>query len=260
MPRTKYHSPKKKTPYTDNDALDPTHNALAGIDDQEDEDTPAPLPIAALAGSAGYDEFDQLPVPLSGRDYREQLFIREFLKDLNMREAARRAGYTTSSARDMGLRLYRKHGTQIQRLMEDRLVRLELDADAIVNEVVRMAHCSVQDLYDDNGNIIPIQDLPRHVAACIQSMDVREDRETGGIYDIRKIRLYDKLSALKLMLQHLGLISPDGATQINVQVNNAVDIDTTTLTDEQLDAVLLLANGHDPLPPTDDTVRAPRRR
>jgi len=70
-----------------------------------------------------------------------------------------------------------------------------------------LAFANIQDLYDDNGNLIPISELPREVAASIQSTKARRERgrnprdgEDDTETEILDVKVYDK----RLSLVDLG--------------------------------------------------------
>jgi phage terminase small subunit len=70
----------------------------------------------------------------------------------------------------------------------------------ILEEAANLAQFNPKDLRDAEGKLIPMKDLPRHVAAAIAS----EEFDENGV--LRKYRTYPKNESIKLLLQHLGAL------------------------------------------------------
>lgn len=140
------------------------------------------------------------------------LFCKEYLKDLNGTEAAKRAGYSEDSAHVMASRLLgRPHIKRfINRLKSDRNLRLQVDSDSVLAELTRLAFVDLAQLYDDKGALKDIRKIPKNVRRAISSVEIDElftgfgkDREQIGL--TKKIKLYDKTKALELIGKHLKM-------------------------------------------------------
>ena len=71
----------------------------------------------------------------------------------------------------------------------------------------------VQERFDEAGHPKPIHDLPEHVSAALQSVDVVRGTPATGDVDHR-FRFWDTLRALDLLLRHLQPASePERQTQ-----------------------------------------------
>lgn len=69
---------------------------------------------------------------------KQQMFIIEYLKDLNATQAAIRAGYSENTAYAMGFENLRKPkiAEQIQKEMDKRSDRVEIDADNVLEGIL----------------------------------------------------------------------------------------------------------------------------
>ena len=78
---------------------------------------------------------------------KQQRFCEEYLVDLNATQAALRAGYCASSVNKSGPRLLVNVGIQneIQRLKAQRSERTQIQADAVVTELAKVAFSNIQD-------------------------------------------------------------------------------------------------------------------
>jgi len=110
---------------------------------------------------------------------KQELFVSEYLVDLNATQAAIRAGYSRSDARNAGYRNLRQPQVKaaIDKAQAPRLAKLALDADAVLAELTRIARANLLDYmrFDENG--IPIVDpsqLDRESAAALSEVVVEE--------------------------------------------------------------------------------------
>ena len=102
---------------------------------------------------------------------KQQRFVDEYLIDLNATQAAIRAGYSARTAAETGHENLRKPqiAAALEAQMKVRSERLEIDADRVLQEIAKFAFAPV---------------------------DTSEAAE---------IKVSEKLSALKLLGEHLGL-------------------------------------------------------
>jgi phage terminase small subunit len=70
---------------------------------------------------------------------KQAMFCKEYLIDLNATQAAIRAGYSKKTAAEMGFENLRKPHLQkeIQRLMNKRSAKIEIEADDILESILR---------------------------------------------------------------------------------------------------------------------------
>lgn len=85
--------------------------------------------------------------------------------------------------------------------------KLGIDEERVLREMALLAFANVQDLYDEQGNLIPICDLPRDVAAAIQSVKARRvmSREDDEDTTIIEVKGYDKRATLVDLGKHIGM-------------------------------------------------------
>lgn len=137
---------------------------------------------------------------------KQQLFVDEYLIDLNATQAAIRAGYSANSARDIGCENLTKPNIQqvIAEHMAERSKRTGVNQDRIVLELAKIAFVNMGDLIDlKNGSILTTaktDDL-----ACIEGFKYKEsDNDYGGSVE-REVKFASKLRALELLGKHLGM-------------------------------------------------------
>ena len=136
---------------------------------------------------------------------KQQMFCKEYLIDLNATQAAIRAGYSAKTAEWIGPQLLGKShvAAEIQDKMDKRAAKIEITADKVLQEIAKMAFANVQDLYDEHGILKPISELPRDVAAAVQSVKVNLTEACA----VQEVKLWDKKGTLELLGKHLKLFT-----------------------------------------------------
>src|SRR5687768_8577770 len=86
---------------------------------------------------------------------RQAAFVREYLVDLNGKQAAIRAGYGEASAEAAASRLLRvvKVKAEIDAKIAARASRIEVKADEVLAELKRVALCDVRQAFDEEGRL-----------------------------------------------------------------------------------------------------------
>lgn len=121
----------------------------------------------------------------------DQIFAREYLKDLDVAKAAERVGILRS-VRHFGNALLKRHRVQaiIQAEMQARRVRLQIDADFVLSELMRqlarltaMLGQDIGELYAESGAIKPLAEWPalwrQRLVTEIHSQDLYEYSSDG---------------------------------------------------------------------------------
>lgn len=135
---------------------------------------------------------------------KQELFAREYLKDLNATQAAIRAGYSEKTAKETGYENLTKPHIQelIAELNKDRLDRLQINADYVLRRLVEIDEMDVLDILLANGELKPIKDWPKVWRTTLSGMDVTEMAgDAAGL--LKKIKWPDKVKNLELLGKHV---------------------------------------------------------
>lgn len=149
---------------------------------------------------------------------KQQIFVREYLKDMNATQAYLRAGYKTSEdvAGVMGGKLLKKPriAAAINHVLGSRLSSLDINNDTILREIALMAFGNIFDfirVQADGTAYVDLSKLTREQAAAIQELSFEEgmDSSGGGVKPIKKVKfkLADKKGSLELLGKYLKLFS-----------------------------------------------------
>lgn len=140
--------------------------------------------------------------------HKQELFVEEYLKDLNATQAAIRAGYSKKTAGITGFENLKKPNISraIAEAQEKRIKRVQIDADYVLNELYEIREMDISDILDDHGNVLPIKDWPKIWRKSISGLDIQELMGDGELLAlIKKIKWPDKLATLKLLGQHIDI-------------------------------------------------------
>ena len=147
---------------------------------------------------------------------KQSRFIREYLIDLNATAAAKRAGYSNNkSAEVTGFRLLSndKIAAEISKAMDKRGEKTGITAERVVRELACIAFLDIKDLFEEDGSVKLVRDMPENARRAISGLDVCElfDDEKGAqkhaIGLIKKLRNWSKIDALELLGKHLNMFN-----------------------------------------------------
>lgn len=149
---------------------------------------------------------------------KHELFVAEYLIDLNATQAAIRTGYSAKTAEQIGYQLLQKTSVQqaIAKAMAERSKRTGVNQDRVVQELAKLAFINMTDVVDGDGKIK--DDATEDDKACIESIKYKESSTDSGSGVEREVKIGSKLKALELLGKHLGMWND------KVDVNVAVPI------------------------------------
>ncbi len=137
---------------------------------------------------------------------KQQLFVDEYLIDLNATQAAIRAGYSVASARDIGCENLTKPNIQeaIAKAMAERSRRTGINQDRVVEELAKLAFVNIADVVDVKTGAVR-EDASKEDLACIQSIKYKTTESLNGTSVEREVKIADKKGNLELLGKHLGM-------------------------------------------------------
>lgn len=149
---------------------------------------------------------------------RERLFIKLYLIEPNATKAARDAGFSKKSARELGYRLLKKVYIKnaIEAAMKKREDKLSMDRQEILRELSIIGRSDLANYIEiDEGGLIrakTFEQMPEGTSRALESIEenrtIRESsdgKDDNVVNDKIKFKMHDKIRALELLGKNLGL-------------------------------------------------------
>jgi phage terminase small subunit len=99
---------------------------------------------------------------------------------------------------------------QVKRAAAQRVADMLADAidpNRVLREAGRLAYSDIRELFDADGNFLPIKQWPDDIARAVSSVEVVKKNVTTGdgkVDDVLKVRLWDKPGKLQDLMKHHG--------------------------------------------------------
>ena len=138
---------------------------------------------------------------------KQQLFVDEYLIDLNATQAYIRAGYKNFDS--AGVEANKtlnipKVRAAVDAALAERSRRTGINQDRVVEELAKLAFVKASDVIDVNtATVLP--DAKPEDLACIQSVKIKRTTKGKSTIEEREVRFYDKKGSLELLGRHLGM-------------------------------------------------------
>lgn len=150
---------------------------------------------------------------------KQELWVACYLVHLNATRASIEAGYTKhpEASRVHGSRMLTKANVleAVERRRQLVIEKLNVTADMVVSELAAVAFATLDDVapWDGTGaTLIPSEQLERRKRAAVKGIKFRRTRTIGKDEDEDDVEvehvefvMHDKVAALKLLGQHLGI-------------------------------------------------------
>lgn len=137
---------------------------------------------------------------------KQQVFVAEYLVDLNATQAAIRAGYSVRTADRIGPELLGKTwvAKAVAEGQEKRAVRTGITQDKVLEQYARLAFFDIRKLYNSDGTLKPVHEWDDESAAAVNGIEAVElGTDLPGV--VRKVKLADRRAALADIGKHLGM-------------------------------------------------------
>jgi phage terminase small subunit len=142
---------------------------------------------------------------------KQARFVAEYIKDLNGTQAAIRAGYRKHTAAVQAHDLLRnpKIMAAVDAAKLERSERTQIDADWVLTRLADEADADMADLYDDNGDLLPVEDWPpiwrKGLVGGVKIEALYDDsgEERRIVGHVKEIKLVDRTRRLELIGKHV---------------------------------------------------------
>lgn len=114
---------------------------------------------------------------------------------------------------------------RIKELQKEAYERNKATVDEIVNVLSGMVRFDIGDLYDHEGALLPIKEMPLIARQMISQLDTDEIKIQGvTVGHSKKIRTISKLDAVEKLMKHLGGYKEDNSQKGSIILINEKDI------------------------------------
>lgn len=148
------------------------------------------------------------------------MFCKEYLLDLNGKEAAIRAGYSEQTAAEQAYHLLQKKAVQdkISKLMTDRMRKLEISGEDVVKEFLSIANDDIGNYLkfytsEDGEMKVEVKDSESISTKNISEITIAKD----GSF---KFKLYSRENALLQLGRHMGIFNDKMGLNVNEELMN----------------------------------------
>jgi phage terminase small subunit len=167
---------------------------------------------------------------------REKLFIFEYLLDFDEARAAQEAGYPSPSE---GRRLLRKRAVaeEIRQAKERQAERYRISPERICEELAKVAFADAKDFYPTLGQTLDLGRLDSNRSRAISefTIDEQEDLNSGQIYRRTKVRLHDKIAALRDLARIAGLLREEHVLTLEAKIKQMTPQERVNMANELIE-------------------------
>ena len=153
---------------------------------------------------------------------KQEKYCQMYVKYSNKSVAYRKA-YNTENMKPESVhqKAFEVHNNvKIQLRIEELQKQLEkrnaLSLDKVVQALSEIATFDIQDIYDDDGNVKPLSEIPKSARMAIQSVksfEIGSDKK-GTKATIRYVKLLNKLEAFDKLMKHFGGYEKDNTQKV----------------------------------------------
>lgn len=163
----------------------------------------------------------------------QERFCREYVKDLDGRAAAIRAGYMAGIHLGDSVKRLLKHPRIQARIAElqapiAREVRAEAEADWVVAQLVKIAHADPRKFFHPDGTPKKVHELGDDEAAALSAFE--PSGEAG--------KVVDRLKVLELLGRHFGLWSQKPASPQDTNLFEGMSLDDVRRIRDRVGSIL----------------------
>ena len=143
--------------------------------------------------------------------HKEELYCQNYVVCMNQSTAYRLAFEADAmNSNSVAVEACRLHSNpnitlRIKAIQKEAYERNKATIDELVNTLSNMVRFDIAELYDDDGNLLPIKQMPLTARQMISELISDEIRIAGQtIGETKKVKTIAKLDAVEKLMKHLG--------------------------------------------------------
>ncbi|WP_167646413.1 terminase small subunit [Mameliella alba] len=143
------------------------------------------------------------------KNTRHEAFAQARVAGMTIDAAYVEAGYKPNRSNASQLNAKEHIRQRIRELQDAAAEQAEMTAAQVLKEIGQIAFSDIRELFDQQGNLLPVDAMPEKTAKAIQSIKVSSKAvpgsETGEMVFTTEIKFWDKNAALDRLFRHFGL-------------------------------------------------------
>jgi phage terminase small subunit len=156
-----------------------------------------------------------------------QAYIRSGDKSAAYREAYSTSKMKPESVNRKAFELFNevKIRSRVEVLQKEVAIRNEITIDELVQTLAGMVRFDPASVYDENGVLKSIHEMPIVARQMISELNIDEikeyrDGKTNVIGQTKKLKLFDKLGAVEKLMRHLGGYEKDNKQKGEISISS----------------------------------------
>lgn len=143
---------------------------------------------------------------------RQEAFCHEYLVDFCGSQAAARAGYKQSTRANLARKAHELLNNErikerLSVLTAERFRAVDIKTEQVLEEISKVAFINIKNFLDDNGNILPVDQISETDFAAVAEITERRIGSKDDPIVEKKYKLADKLKALEMLGRYLKLFT-----------------------------------------------------
>ena len=135
---------------------------------------------------------------------KQRRWVDLYVVDLDPDKASRGVGFTPSYGRKLCTRVHIKRA--IAARQKKAFEATGVTPEMVIEELGRWLMLDPIDIFNDDGSMKPLSEIPSHVRRSILGLEI-EERNTRGGNKLRKLKLFPKERAAEMLGKHFKLFT-----------------------------------------------------
>ncbi len=148
------------------------------------------------------------------KNTRHEAFAQARVAGMTIDAAYVEAGYKANRSNAARMNAKEHIRQRIRELMYAAAEQAEMTAAQVLEEIGQIAFSDIRELYDPDGNLLPVEAMPENAARAIQSIKVTSKAapgsDAGEMLYTTEIKFWDKNAALEKLAKHFMLYDGNG--------------------------------------------------
>jgi phage terminase small subunit len=143
---------------------------------------------------------------------RKRLFVEAYISNGgNATQAAITAGYSPKTATQQGSRLLTdvEVSAQVSARSQKLAAKYELTTDMVIRSIVQELMFDPARLYDAEGRLLPITELPEDVRMALTSVEFEQHGNKDAPVFVSKVKWAQRQGAREQAMKHIGMFLED---------------------------------------------------